>query len=841
MSERYPKTGLETASLQYRAGQYSEALASCDRYLVCCPDDAVAYQLRGEILVALARVEEAIVAYETAIELASQRPEPYAYLGELFDRLGERENALKLYRRAVELRPNWQPLRYNLARLYLQQGQYLTARQHYEAALALDSRDAKSYNDLGAIYERWGHRDRARQYYEIAISLAPTRLQPRRNLASLLIEKNCLNLARQTIESTLNLDSQNADLYALLGQCDRRANQLESALANVLRATQLAPDCPSFHEDLGKLFDRLQQPAAALTCFQRAIELDPNQIERYGYCAQMAIRLQQSDLAVTYFRKILTALFESEVCRSWMEDLLKRPQHPSSDVYDRALSARRDFLKTHDRSATLEDSRRSLARLYQHWGDVRLAYEAYDEAEAYYKAAIAVDFKNLQAQQGLGVARSSRERQQEQQKTSLSPFIPDKIVAKARFWLDRHSNARYHLIREGDRGHYESPEFHHSCLGLNCQPCLNRIQETFAPIGLSDTHYRCLSSPALPQLDSDELTAEIPNGRIWVMAQTSWWQVCEAIAAIAPDNTLIADLSREYPGELPGCPQAHHNRHRHRIFHQTQLPPPTQIQGKIAVLCGLSANVYFHWIIDILPRLDILRRSGFSEEDIDGFYVNSINKPFQQETLELLGIPLDRVIESDRFPHIQASQLVVPSFASDLGWATPQTIEFLRSQFLPLLSKSHSTSSLFSSLISSSLERIYISRRSARYRRVINEPELIEMLEKQKFTPIFLEDYPFLEQVRLFSEARVVIAPHGAGLTNLVFCQPTTTVIELFSPNYIRYYYWSICCYLKLDFHYFIGESLPCAAFRKLFYPDPLTEDFWVNISDFQKLLNFAI
>ena len=38
----------------------------------------------------------------------------------------------------------------------------------------------------------------------------------------------------------------------------------------------------------------------------------------------------------------------------------------------------------------------------------------------------------------------------------------------------------------------------------------------------------------------------------------------------------------------------------------------------------------------------------------------------------------------------------------------------------------------------------------------------------------------FEDQVRLFSEHGVVIAPHGAGLMNLMFARPFGSVIEIF-------------------------------------------------------------
>jgi capsular polysaccharide biosynthesis protein len=52
-----------------------------------------------------------------------------------------------------------------------------------------------------------------------------------------------------------------------------------------------------------------------------------------------------------------------------------------------------------------------------------------------------------------------------------------------------------------------------------------------------------------------------------------------------------------------------------------------------------------------------------------------------------------------------------------------------------------------------------------------------------------LEDYAFEEQIQIMQNASVVVAPHGAGLANVIFSRPGLKVVELVpdrypSPNY---------------------------------------------------------
>ena len=49
---------------------------------------------------------------------------------------------------------------------------------------------------------------------------------------------------------------------------------------------------------------------------------------------------------------------------------------------------------------------------------------------------------------------------------------------------------------------------------------------------------------------------------------------------------------------------------------------------------------------------------------------------------------------------------------------------------------------------------------------------------------MFLEELDFDAQWRLMRSADTVIAPHGAGLTDMLFCKPGTRIVEIADPLY---------------------------------------------------------
>ena len=73
----------------------------------------------------------------------------------------------------------------------------------------------------------------------------------------------------------------------------------------------------------------------------------------------------------------------------------------------------------------------------------------------------------------------------------------------------------------------------------------------------------------------------------------------------------------------------------------------------------------------------------------------------------------------------------------------------------------------------------YIDRRGTAARPLLNETELVEALAPLGIVPVALEHLAPREQIALFRNARLIVAPHGAGLANLVFARPGCRVIEL--------------------------------------------------------------
>lgn len=255
-------------------------------------------------------------------------------------------------------------------------------------------------------------------------------------------------------------------------------------------------------------------------------------------------------------------------------------------------------------------------------------------------------------------------------------------------------------------------------------------------------------------------------------------------AVISPDDRILMDVSRDFSGT-------------NRLLKRISLPRCRRLPGRTAVLATPGGGALFHWMTDALPRLAILEHTlPGGLDSIDHFVVNR-GIPAVVESLTAAGISPQRMITADEHTHLLADELAVPSRPGISGNPPRWACDFLRKQFLPSVTKKTSHA------------RIYISRSGARYRRVVNEAELFAPLAEHGFHTVRLESLSLAEQIDLFASAECVVAPHGAGLTNLLWCCPGTRVLELFSPNYVNVCFWALANQLGLDYTCLTGTGEP--------------------------------
>ena len=258
------------------------------------------------------------------------------------------------------------------------------------------------------------------------------------------------------------------------------------------------------------------------------------------------------------------------------------------------------------------------------------------------------------------------------------------------------------------------------------------------------------------------------------------------IAVLDGRDRLLHDFTQTWEPGFPEC---------HSCFASLKLPPVHKLSGRVLLLAtpGRGQN-YFHWLVEGSARLAAAQKIFGDLSGFDHYLISKPYREFHEDLLKRAGVNLDRLVDPNQVGgHVEADHLVAVSNVREHLYET--TLAWLR-QRIPEVFEDASTPQ----------RKFFISRSDAHTRRMTNEDELFSRLESLDFEKVVLTGRTLLEQARLFRSAKMVVAPHGAGLANLVFCSAGTKVVELHFPEYCKGLYWRLADVLNLQYGAMMGS-----------------------------------
>lgn len=187
-------------------------------------------------------------------------------------------------------------------------------------------------------------------------------------------------------------------------------------------------------------------------------------------------------------------------------------------------------------------------------------------------------------------------------------------------------------------------------------------------------------------------------------------------------------------------------------------------------LCPLSPRYrnYYHWMVGTVPKLRYIEKYEKKTGESVTFLLPSGLPNWASKTLRLLGYPPEKFVTAKNKIYM-TDRLIIPPHPFP---GTREDYKWLREQIFQAVPLDASSESI----------NIYISRENAISRQVVNEDALVDMLSQNNFEKFILEERSIRENISLFAKANIVVSPHGAGLTDILFCRDAT-IIELFGSR----------------------------------------------------------
>lgn len=231
----------------------------------------------------------------------------------------------------------------------------------------------------------------------------------------------------------------------------------------------------------------------------------------------------------------------------------------------------------------------------------------------------------------------------------------------------------------------------------------------------------------------------------------------------------------------------------HLYFNQLE-----RIAGFCSVFRSTGGSMYYHTLLDNLPRLYLLAQPQY--QDLPEIKLLISSQPTKLEQFFFAKLLPENVSPKPVDPNklYQVDQLIFPSF---------MTRQF--AGFLPTVYLDYLTEKVAPKRQRNPKNRIFISRvktQRGRLRCLLNEEELFAELKEYGFKRYILEQLSIEEQIELFYDAEYVIGSHGAGLSNLIY-SANAKVVELFPTHYVIPHYYYLSKSLNHTYRYWCGKA----------------------------------
>ena len=199
---------------------------------------------------------------------------------------------------------------------------------------------------------------------------------------------------------------------------------------------------------------------------------------------------------------------------------------------------------------------------------------------------------------------------------------------------------------------------------------------------------------------------------------------------------------------------------------------------KIIYFLGPVADNPYHWLIEYLPRIQYIYDDNKLKDY--KFLLNNNKIKFQLEILKMIGVDNKQIIHWDK-KDVLVEKLIIPSLRFKYVGKNKKRSQIYSQESIKwirniVLNKNKN-------ILNSNFNKIFISRKKSKNRRIINEDNIFESIEKKGFIRLFLEDLSQKEIINYFRFAEIVISVHGASLANMIYSK-NLKIIELFPSNF---------------------------------------------------------
>ncbi len=201
---------LQRGNFMMMLDQIDEALKDYSRAVELSPNNAIAYSNRGAVYLAKGKYSMTVEDCNKAIALKSNYADAYNNRGAAYGAMGNSKQSIKDCTTAIQFKPKYASAFTNRGNAYQLQGNFKNAIEDYDKAIQLEPNDPGNYSNRGTAYARNGEREKAIKDFTKAIDLNPNYAEAYSNRGEAYRENGEFDVALTDLNKAIQLKANNA-------------------------------------------------------------------------------------------------------------------------------------------------------------------------------------------------------------------------------------------------------------------------------------------------------------------------------------------------------------------------------------------------------------------------------------------------------------------------------------------------------------------------------------------------------------------------------------------------------------------------------------------------------
>jgi hypothetical protein len=215
--------------------------------------------------------------------------------------------------------------------------------------------------------------------------------------------------------------------------------------------------------------------------------------------------------------------------------------------------------------------------------------------------------------------------------------------------------------------------------------------------------------------------------------------------------------------------------------------------GKYLLAFDDWSNAHYHWFCDVLPRLFAIRSSvkDYTLLLPESEYIRNVGLA-SLDFFELKPAGIEFIQDNEL---VKVNNLSIVTHTCLTGYTNDKVMQAMQNFIQSKLKNEIGD------------QKIYITRDNARYRKVLNESAVWDVVKSNGYEVVRFEDLSWEQQILKSASAKSLVSMHGAGLVNTMFMPKGSSVLEFRRDKiYHNQCFWHLAAALKLNYYYLFGQ-----------------------------------